>query len=506
MKKSTLILIGLVLVKFILQYSVIAPVYELHRDEFLHLDQGRHVAWGFVSVPPLTSWFAWLIFRLGGGEFWVKFFPALFGAFTMVFTWKIVEEMKGKFFACILAATAVMLSAILRLNTLFQPNSFDVLSWTIVYYCLVCFINRNDNRFLMWTAVAAGFGILNKYSILFLLLGLFLAFLASPERKMFWRPQTLVAFLIGFVIILQNLIWQVQHGFPVIHHMKELADTQLVNVNRGDFLKEQLLFFLGCSWLFLFTAYGLLRTPDLKRFRWIGYSYLITLGLFLYLQAKGYYAIGLYPVLIAVGSVQVERALSVGRWRYLRPVLYASLIAFFVPFMTIAFPLLTPEQIHANDKMYRNLGLLRWEDGKEHTLPQDFADMVGWKEMAHKVDSNYALLNATGYTLVLTDNYGQAGAINYYSKIPGMHAVSMNADYINWIPYDATIRNVILVQESSDDDPERKRERGFFKTVSFGGEVLNPWARETGTRIYNCVGALQSIGKILKEEAAERKW
>ena len=98
MKKSALVLFGLILIKFILQYSVIAPVYELHRDEFLHLDQGRHIGWGFVSVPPLTSWFAWIIFRLGGGEFWVKFFPALFGAFTMVFTWKIVEELKGEGF------------------------------------------------------------------------------------------------------------------------------------------------------------------------------------------------------------------------------------------------------------------------------------------------------------------------------------------------------------------------------------------------------------------------
>ena len=107
---------------------------------------------------------------------------------------------------------------------------------------------------------------------------------------------------------------------------------------------------------------------------------------------------------------------------------------------------------------------------------------------------------------MLTDNYGQAGAINYYSKIPGLRAVSMNADYINWIPYEASIQNVILVQESSDDDPERMRERKFFKTVSFGGEVLNPWARETGTKIYNCAGALQSISEILKEEAAGKRW
>ncbi|HSB93603.1 MAG TPA: glycosyltransferase family 39 protein, partial [Flavitalea sp.] len=478
----------------------------LHRDEFLHLDQGHHIAWGFVSVPPLTSWFAWIIFRLGGGEFWVKFFPALFGALTMVFTWKIVEELKGKLFACLLATTAVMLSAILRLNTLFQPNSFDVLSWTLVYYFLVCFINRKDNRFLYCVALAAGFGFLNKYSIVFLLAGLFFALLASPERQLFWRRQTLLSILIGVVIILPNIAWQVQHGWPVIHHMKELTDTQLVNVNRGDFLKEQLLFFLGCCWIFFFTAYGLARNPELKPFRWIGYSYMVTLSLFLYLQAKGYYAIGLYPVLLAVGSVQVEKMLSVGRWKYLRPVLYVSLIALFIPFIKFAFPVLTPEEIHANDSLYRKLGLLRWEDGKDHTLPQDFADMVGWKELAQKVDSNYAMLKATGYTLVLTDNYGQAGAINYYSKTPGLHAVSMNADYINWIPYDMDIRNVILVQESTDDDPGRTRERSFFRSVTFGGELLNPWAREKGTKIYNCIDASQSIGSILKEEAAERTW
>jgi hypothetical protein len=26
--------------------------------------------------------------------------------------------------------------------------------------------------------------------------------------------------------------------------------------------------------------------------------------------------------------------------------------------------------------------MLRWEDGKNHNLPQDFAEMPGWKEMA----------------------------------------------------------------------------------------------------------------------------
>ena len=57
MRNRNLVLLGLILLKFILQYTLIDPVYELHRDEFLHLDQARHLAWGYTSVPPVTSCF-----------------------------------------------------------------------------------------------------------------------------------------------------------------------------------------------------------------------------------------------------------------------------------------------------------------------------------------------------------------------------------------------------------------------------------------------------------------
>jgi len=55
------VLILLVAIKFILQSIVVNPVYELQRDEFLHLDQANHLAFGFISVPPLTSLISKLI-------------------------------------------------------------------------------------------------------------------------------------------------------------------------------------------------------------------------------------------------------------------------------------------------------------------------------------------------------------------------------------------------------------------------------------------------------------
>ena len=98
------ILFGFVILKFLLQYFLISSSYDLHRDEFLHLDQARHLAWGYLSVPPFTSWISCLINILGGSVFGVKFFPALFGALTIVVVWKAVEELRGSLFAFILSA------------------------------------------------------------------------------------------------------------------------------------------------------------------------------------------------------------------------------------------------------------------------------------------------------------------------------------------------------------------------------------------------------------------
>src|SRR5665647_756034 len=108
------ILLLLISVKLILQYALVNPVYELHRDEFLYLNQADHLAFGYVSVPPLTAFISILINLLGGSIFWVRFFPALFGVLTIVFTWLIVESIDGRVFSKILAAAALVFSPLMR--------------------------------------------------------------------------------------------------------------------------------------------------------------------------------------------------------------------------------------------------------------------------------------------------------------------------------------------------------------------------------------------------------
>lgn len=504
MSKKTIILLAFILLKFVLQYVLISPEYDLQRDEYLHLDQAHHLAWGYLSVPPVTSWVSYIIFLLGNTIFWVKFFPALFGALTLLITWKAIEVLKGNLYALVLGATCILFSSLLRLNTLYQPNSLDVLCWTGFYYIIIQYIATEKPKWFFIGAIVFAFGFLNKYNILFLLIGLLPALLLSNQRKILAEKKLYFALILGLLLVLPNLLWQYNNHFPIVHHMKELAETQLVNVDRLGFLKEQILFFIGSFFVILAALYALLFYKPFEKYKLFFASIVFTLVVFIYFKAKAYYAIGIYPIYIAFGAVFLSQILQTGRKRYLKPIFIIIPLLFFIPMYNIAFPNKSPEYIVKNPEKYKKMGMLRWEDGKDHDLPQDFADMLGWKELSRKTDSVYALIPDKKETLVLCDNYGQAGAINYYTK-KGIKAVSFNADYVNWFNLDIQYKNLIRVKNYEENNTEFQKTGPFFQSSGIAGEVTNKYAREYKTTIYVFANAKININKRIEAEIKEEK-
>jgi len=504
MTKKTFILLGLIILKFLLQYFLISPEYDLQRDEYLYLDQAHHLAWGYLSVPPFTSWISSIIYLLGNSVFWVKFFPSLFGALTILVVWKAIDELKGNLFALILGATCILFSALLRLNTLYQPNSLDVLSWTTFYFIIIKYFNSGKPKWLFVAAIIFALGFLNKYNIVFSLIGLIPAILLTKQRKVFGQKKLYIAILLGLLLIAPNLLWQYNNNFPVVHHLKELADTQLVNVERLGFLKSQLLFFIGSLFVIISALYALLFYKPFRKYAPFFWTFFFTLSAFLYFKAKDYYAIGLYPIYISFGSVFLAHILNKGWKKYLQPVAIAIPILFFIPIFKIAFPNRSPEYIVAHTKLYKKYGLLRWEDGKDHLLPQDFADMLGWKELAKKVDSIYLKLSNQDQTLVLCDNYGQAGAINYYTKV-GIKAVSFNADYVNWFNLDQQYINLIRVKNYKEKDNELEETSPYFDSAILADSITNQYAREYRSMIFVFTKAKIDVNKRIKDEIEEAK-
>ena len=168
-------------------------------------------------------------------------------------------------------------------------------------------------------------------------------------------------------------------------------------------------------------------------------------------------------------------------------------------------PVYSPAQIIKNHHRFERVGMLRWEDGKNHQLPQDYADMQGWKEMAHLTDMAYAKVKNKSAVLVRADNYGQAAAINYYSKYSNIGVVAYSDDYLQWFQMKKPIKDLILILGTYDEDPERKKEQPLFDKITKIGELKNPYAREKGAAVFLLEGAKININPIIEAEIIEEQ-
>ena len=496
------ILLILIFIKFVLQYMLVNPVYELHRDEFLYLNQADHLAFGYISVPPFNAIISKVIYLFGGSLFWIRFFPALFGALTVVFVWLIVESVGGNLFPKIMASCAVVFSVLMRINMLYQPNSFDVLIWTIIFYLLIKYIKSEETKWLWILSVAVAIGFYNKYNLVFLIAGLFTGLLFTYQRKIFTDHSFWKALIISLILLSPNIIWQITNHFPVFHHMKVLKANQLDNNTAMGFLRSQLMFFIGSLPLIAFALIAFVFFKPFRPFRLVGISFVTVIGLFALMKAKDYYAVGIYPVIIAFGSAYINNILS-KKWRpVVIPALICINLGIFLITLKLVYPVFTPAEVRQNATAFEKIGLLRWEDGKNHNLPQDFADMLGWHEMADKSLSAFKMIpeSELGNTLVICDNYGQTGALNYYNRGKMPEAYSFNTDYIYWLPHLEKIVNILLIGEK----PSQKV-IGMFKECKLAGIVDNDQAREKNTGIYLLSGANDLFTMVFYSRVEERK-
>jgi hypothetical protein len=131
--------------------------------------------------------------------------------------------------------------------------------------------------------------------------------------------------------------------------------------------------------------------------------------------------------------------------------------------------------------------------------------MLGWKELAQKVDLETNKLPNKNQILILCDNYGQAGAINYYTNNKNIKAVSFNADYIDWINLSTPIQHFIRVKEADNYKEELTKTSPFFETSFVADSITNTLAREYRTTIFVFSNPTIDVNKRLKMEIDKRK-
>jgi hypothetical protein len=355
---------------------------------------------------------------------------------------------------------------------------------------------------LWFLLIIIAVGFYNKYNLIFLLSGLVIGLLLTYQRKIFTNPSFWKAVIISLILLSPNIIWQAANHFPVFQHMKVLKHNQLDNNTSSGFLISQVLFFFGSLPLTIAAIVAFVFFKSFRAYRFIGISFVAVIALFAYMKAKDYYAIGIYPVIIAFGSVYIDCILS-RKWRLIiLPLLIAFNLGIFLITLKVVYPIYTPAEIRQNSMAFEKFGLLRWEDGKNHNLPQDFADMLGWREMADKSLAAYNMIpaNERENTLVICFNYGQAGALNYFNRTKMPEAYSYNTDYIYWLPRLKKIENILLVGKNPG-----QRVTGQFKNFKLMGLVENSYAREFNTEIYLLTGATEAFTDIFYKNVDDRK-
>jgi hypothetical protein len=332
--------------------------------------------------------------------------------------------------------------------------------------------------------------------------GLLLIIPFTKYRNIFKNRSLWIGIIAGGLIFLPNLIWQAVTGFPVFNHMSDLYDTQLVHMDVATFLTEQIISPYAGSILVIGGLIFLFFSGKMKNFRFLGFLALfIIIGLLL-LKGKGYYTLGIYPLMIAAGGVAFETWL---KGRIIRIVLPFFMVLITIPAVPIGLPVLNKDGLKTyfkvlDEKYGIDLGR-RFEDGTIHSLPQDYADMIGWEELTALADSAYRMIGDKESSFIYCENYGQAGAITVIGKKYGLpEAVSFHESFSYWFPRELPVemKSFVYINDEPGEDV-----KALFSRITLIGRISDPDAREYGTGVFLCEEPVTSVNVFWEERTKD---
>ena len=474
----------------LLLHLLTATRYGVFRDEMYYFACSEHMAWGYVDHPPGTVLVAWIARHLFGHSLLgLRLFPALAGAALVWLTGKLAREMGGGRFAQGLAALAILpVPFYLILNHWLTNNAFEPLIWMGCIWCVLRAINTGEDKYWLWFGVLVGVGFETKYSVAFLLAGILAGAVLTPQRRILKNRYLWLGALACALIALPNLLWQIHNHYPFLELMHNVRASGR-DVARGPiaFILDQaanmnpILFPLwlgGLIWL--------LVAPGAKRYWLLGWTFVVTVGLFIVLKGKNYYVAPIYPMMFAAGAVGFERVTDCRPKLLWTRVGYAVVVVIAGALLApLVMPLLSPEGYLVYQK---KLGIkpASAEHQNNGPLPQYFADEFGWEPMVQQVARVYHSLppEEQAKTAIFSNGWGEAAAVDFFGPKYGLpKAISPHNQYWIWGPRNYTGEIVIVLHSDGRGDREH------FQSVQDMGAIQEPYARrDEWFHIFLCRG------------------
>jgi dolichyl-phosphate-mannose-protein mannosyltransferase len=419
---------------------LLAGRYGYHRDELYFLAAGDHLAWAYPDQGPLVPALARLLDTLAPGSLVaLRAVAASCAAGIVLLSALIARELGGGAGAQTIAAACTAVAAfVMGTGHLFSTTTLDLLGWTLVIWLTIRASRRRASRLWLAVGVVAGLALLVKPLIAFLLLAMLAGVAISGPRRLLRDPWVWAGALVAAAIAAPYVGWQASHGWPQLEMSRAIAaGSSGSSQPRWLLLPMQLVLvspFLVPVWVAGLVR--LLRDPDVRDVRFLGWAYVVLAVAFLVTGGKPYYLAQLSPALLGAGAVPVARWARTGART---AVLAAAVALSAVIGGVITLPVLPADRV--NPVLAVNY---------------DAGETIGWPAFVHDVSRAVAGLTPAerGSAVILTGNYGEAGALQRFGRdLPPVF--SGHNGYGEWGPPRGSAGPVILVGYVSPDVLDR---------------------------------------------------
>jgi 4-amino-4-deoxy-L-arabinose transferase-like glycosyltransferase len=413
--------------------AAFASGYGYHRDELYFAAAARHLDWAYPDQGPVTPLIARAMGEIAPGSLTVLRLPsALAAGLTVLLTGLLAREFGGGRRAQALAALCSAVAAIvLFTGHLLSTSTFDLLVWTAVTWLVIRAVRTGNDRLWLIAGVVLGVGLLNKPLPAFLAVGLLAGVAITGPRRLLRSPYVWGGAAIAFLLWSPWILWQADHGWPQIGVSRSLAAGRSASSQPWWAIVpfQVLLISPVLAPVWIAGLVRLFRVPSVREFRFVAWAWVVLAIIFMASRGKPYYLAGLLPALLGAGAVSVDEWLGHGRREVRKALLVAALAGSAAVSAIVALPVLPAHQAAA-----------------AVALNKDVGETIGWPELARSVATVYRQIPNRARAVILTRNYGEAGAIDRYGPALGLpRAYSGHNAYGEWGPPPSGAAPVVAV-------------------------------------------------------------
>jgi hypothetical protein len=467
-------------------------------DEFLYIESGRHLAFGYMEEPPLIGLLAFIqnLFH-SHSVFVYHIFPHIAMLLIVIYVGKITLELGGKNIAVFITLFCLLIAPGFEgIQLPLYPIVFSQLFWVLCFYQLTRFIKHGNRKYLWYLALSTALFFLTKYDALFFAFGLLSLLFFGKTRVALIKGKYWQCLIVSFLILLPNIIWQYANDWPALQMFHRLYETQLNDLVPTHVLGDLFSFVNPIAFILMLPAFVFMFVDKRNKGLYLPLACSILLSvLFLtYSKGKAYYFSQIVLTILPFCGIFWEGLLLPKRKWLLYPLGFILLIgAGLIPF---GIPVYSFH--HYLNSVYK-YSPKEIKNGKEVLPIQEYYEKENWRKTMQELKSVYDSLPADERKscLIWGRHYSQAGAVELFrSDCELPNAFSYHGSFYSWAPTGKMPETVIAYCYNDVGDDFFN---SFFEEVIPVRKIYNNYATREGwvlQTVYVCKKPKQSFDKM----------